>query len=79
MASSFLSSSAAARHHDAAGLEQIGLVGQVERERGVLLHEEDAHALLPVDRPHDAEDLPHDQWRETEGRLVEQQQARAAT
>ena len=79
MASSFLSSVGRARHHHAAGLEQVGVVGQVEREGGVLLDEEHAHALLAVDRPHDAEDLSHDQRREAEGRLVEQEQARAAT
>src|SRR5207248_11699052 len=64
------------RHDDAPGLEQVRVGGEVERHRGVLLHEQDADALLAGDRAHDAEDLPHDQGREAQRGLVEQQQAR---
>src|SRR5215510_10330800 len=51
-------------HHDASGLEEEHVIGQVQRERRVLLDEEDAHAGL-VDRLEDAEDLAHDQDRKS--------------
>ena len=44
----------AAREHDAAGLDQVGAVGEVERHRRVLLDQQDADALLLVDRAQDA-------------------------
>src|SRR5512147_227061 len=66
-----------ARHDDAAGLEEVGVVGQVEGHRRVLLHEQDAHPLLLVDRAHDAEDLPDHQRGQAERGLVQQQQAGA--
>src|SRR5262245_40470744 len=65
----------APRHHHAARLEQVGVVGEVEGDGGVLLDEQHADALLAVDRPHDAEDLPHDQRGEAERWLVEEEQA----
>src|SRR5438034_1969024 len=65
-----------ARHDDAARLEEVGMIGKVERRRDVLLDEQDADALLPVDRVHDPEDLTGDERREPERGLVEEQQAR---
>src|ERR1051326_5925443 len=41
--------------HEAPGLDQIGVVGKIERERGVLLDQQDAHVLLAVERAQDAE------------------------
>src|SRR6202040_4264030 len=38
-----------ARHPDPAGLEEVGVVGEVEGHRRILLHQEDAHPLLLVD------------------------------
>ena len=46
-----------ARHHDAPGLEQVGVVGEIERERGVLLDQQHAHLLVAVERAQDAEQL----------------------
>src|SRR6266478_2700518 len=66
-----------ARHHKPAGLEEVGVVGEVEGHRRVLLHQEHAHPLLLVDRSHDAEDLAHHQGGQAERRLVEQEQAGA--
>src|SRR2546422_5135925 len=54
------------RHDDAARLEEVGVIGEVERRRDVLLDEQDAHALLAVDGAHDAEDLAGDERRESE-------------
>src|SRR6266542_3207872 len=53
-----------AGHHDAPGFEEVGVVGELERHRGVLLDQQHAHALLLVDGAHDAEDLAGDQGRE---------------
>src|SRR4051812_46599940 len=63
-----------AGHDDVAGLKQVGEVGEFQRQIGVLLHQQDADAALGADPPHDAEDLLHDQRREAEARLVQQQQ-----
>src|SRR3989441_3766414 len=65
-----------ARHDDAAGLEEVGMVRQVERRRHVLLDEQDADALLAVDRTDDAEDLADDERREPERGLVQEQEPR---
>src|SRR5437773_88076 len=59
------------RHDDAAGLEQIGAVGQLERERRVLLDKQHADAVALVDGAKDLEQLLHDQRRQSERRLVE--------
>src|SRR5437667_7363726 len=66
-----------AGHDDAAGLEEIRVVREIEGDGRVLLDEEHAHAFLPVDGSHDAEDLSHDEGGEPERRLVEEEQARA--
>src|SRR5260370_9174823 len=64
------------RDRHAARLEQIRLVGEVERQRRVLLDEEHADVLVTVDRADDTEDLADDERREPERRLVEQQEPR---
>src|SRR2546427_3735592 len=61
-----------ARHDDAAGLEEVGMVRQVERRRHVLLDEQDADALLAVDRTDDAEDLADDRSEEHTSELQSQ-------
>src|SRR5262245_62241458 len=53
-------------------------MGELERVIGVLLDEEDGNALLLVEIANDREDLLDDEGRETERRLVEEQEARAA-
>jgi hypothetical protein len=40
-----------ARQHDAAGLEQVGGVGELERERRVLLDQQDRDVLALADAP----------------------------
>src|SRR5207245_9595015 len=64
------------RHDDAARLEEVGVIGEVERRRDVLLDEQDAHALLAVDGAHDAEDLAGEERRESVRGLVVEAQAR---
>ena len=59
---------------DAPGFQQVGVVGQVQRQAGVLLDQQHADAVFLVDAAHDAEDLGHDQRRQAEGGLVQQQQ-----
>src|SRR6266436_788223 len=47
-------------HHDAADLQDVSVVGDVQRHVGVLLHEEDGHSPLAVDPDDDVEDLLHE-------------------
>src|SRR6266704_2781401 len=61
-----------AADHDASRLENIRARGQGERAAGVLLHEQDGHAL-GVDAADHAEDLPGETRGEAERRLVEEQ------
>src|SRR5215510_15375415 len=58
-------------HHDAPHLQHVAVVGEVEGHVGVLLHEEDGHALLAVDAADDLEDVLDELGREAEGGLVE--------
>src|SRR5258708_39950549 len=58
--------------HDAAGLDDMRMVGELQGERGVLLDQQQADPLAPVDLAQDTEKLAHQQRREAEGRLVEQ-------
>src|SRR5438445_9571443 len=60
------------RHHDPPRLEQVGVVGELERGGRVLLDEQHAHAFLTVDRAHDAEDCPHHQRRQPQARLIDE-------
>src|SRR5215470_12026150 len=59
-------------HHDAPDLQHVAVVGEVEGHVGVLLHEEDGHALLAVDAADDLEDVLDELGREAEGGLVEE-------
>ena len=68
-------SSPPAPDHDAAGLDQIGAVGQIQRQIGVLLDDQETDAIGPVDRAQDFENVGDDQRREAERGFVEQQQA----
>ena len=56
----------------------VAAVGELERVEGVLLDQEDGQLLVGVELPDGGENLPRDQRREPERRLVEQQQPRPA-
>src|SRR6266545_3728226 len=47
-------------HHDAAGLENVAVVGEAQRDVGVLLGQEEAHRLVAIQVAHDLEDLLDD-------------------
>src|SRR5712692_4365641 len=64
-------------YHQPPGLDQISVVGEIERQRGVLLDQQHAHVFIAVEVAQDAEQLLYDQRGEPERRLVEQHQARA--
>src|SRR5690606_10519631 len=63
-------------HHDAAVLQNVTIVGILERHVGVLLGQQEAHPLLLVEVLHDAEDLGDDLRRESHGGFVEQDHLR---
>ena len=65
-------------HHDAAGLQHVAAARGLERIAGILLDQQHAGAGF-IDRADGAEDVPHDQRREAERRLVEAQAASAPT
>ena len=65
------------RQGHAADLEDGGPIGDIERQRGVLLDEHDRRALRVDLTHHFAYAFDH-QRREAQGRLVEQQQLRLA-
>ena len=54
----------------------VAAVRELERVEGVLLDQEHGEPVLRVELADGVEDLPHDQRREAERRLVEQQQPR---
>src|SRR5689334_20294358 len=60
--------------HDAARLQQIRVLGNLQRKAGILLDEQDRHALILTDAMHDIEDLLNDQRCQAERWLVQQQQ-----
>src|SRR5579883_2583614 len=62
---------------DFAGLEHVAVVGNLQRRAHVLLDEQDREPARAKLGEH-AENLANDQRRETEARLVEQQQHRLA-
>src|SRR5438067_12789860 len=66
-----------AGEHHAAGFDEIGAVGGLERHGGVLLDQEHGHVLVVVDGGEDAEEPLNDEGSEAEGRLVEEQELRA--
>ncbi|NUQ01004.1 MAG: ATP-binding cassette domain-containing protein, partial [Armatimonadetes bacterium] len=45
-------------HDDAAGLQQVGAVGHLQRQAGVLFHQQDGHAVVAVELLDDLEDPP---------------------
>src|SRR5580765_4634930 len=63
-------------HHDASGLEEKHVVGEVQSERRVLFDEQNTDSRL-VDRLEDPEDLTHNEGRQTQGTLDVEYQARA--
>src|SRR4051794_12772870 len=66
-----------AGHHDPAGLQHVRVVGELEDEVGVLLDQQERHALLAGDLHEDREQLPGELGCEAQRRLVEQHEARA--
>src|ERR1700733_4546366 len=58
-------------HDDAADLQHIAVMRRFQRHLGVLLDQQDRHALLLVDAPDDGEDLPYQDRRQAERRLVQ--------
>src|SRR5712672_4106355 len=46
-------------HDDPADLEHIAVMRRLQRDLGVLLNQQDRHALFFVDPPDDGENLPH--------------------
>src|SRR6266568_796250 len=63
-------------HDDAADLQDVAVVGHVQRHVGVLLHEEDGHPPLAVDPDDDIENLLHELGRQPQRRLVQQHHLR---
>src|SRR6476661_1440222 len=63
-------------HDHPAEFKHIAIMRGLERHLCVLLDQQDRHALLFVDAPDDRENLPHQDRRQAERRLVEQQQRR---
>ena len=64
-------------HDDAAVLQHVAVVGDVERHVRVLLDQEQRRAALAVDADDDLEDLARQARRQAEARLVEQDQSAA--
>src|SRR5437588_2246539 len=62
--------------HDVPALHDVPEMRDREREVRILLDEEEGRFLLPIDPSDDGEDLLHEQRREPERRLVEQDQFR---
>src|SRR5216683_7854022 len=60
--------------NDASGLENIGVVGNIERPLGVLLDQQHRHLHLVPELDDDLVDPVDDQRRQSERRLVERQQ-----
>src|SRR4051794_38408082 len=67
---------AAVVHDHPADFQNVTVVRGFKRDLGILLHQQDRHALFFVDAPDDREDFLHQNWREPERRLVQQQQCR---
>src|SRR6516164_11146899 len=61
--------------NNAAGFQNIAMVGGLERCAGILFDQQDRDAKLAQSHQ-DAKDLAHDQRGETKARLVEQKQLR---
>src|SRR5262252_5065648 len=67
---------AGAGHRDLADLQHVGAVRHPERGLGVLLDQQDGHALLLVDLADDLEDRSQHGGREAQRRLVEEEEPR---
>src|SRR5450755_2029957 len=63
-------------HHHAAILENVSVVGEAQRDIGVLFRKQKAHLLVLVQVANDLEDLLDDLRREPHRRLVEQDHRR---
>src|SRR3954454_11970923 len=63
-------------HHHAADFQHIAVMRGLQRYLGVLLDQQDRHALLLVDAADDVENLPDQDGRQAERRLIEQEQRR---
>src|SRR5581483_6722417 len=64
-------------HDGAPVLQDVAVVGVAQRDHGVLLGQQEAYPLLPVQTLHDAEDFLDDLRREPHRGLVEQDHRRA--
>src|ERR1700760_2822031 len=58
-------------HDDAADFQHIAVMRRLQRHLGVLLDQQDRHALLLVDAADDGENLPHQDRRQAERRLIQ--------
>src|ERR1700687_70081 len=63
-------------HDHPADLQNVTIMRRFQRDLGVLLDQQDRHALLFVNAPDDRENLLHQDRRQAERRLIEQQQRR---
>src|SRR5207302_10118122 len=61
-----------ARRDDVAGFHHVAAVGVLQGESGVLLDEQDGHTLI-MQLLDDSENIAHDERREAQARLVEQE------
>src|SRR5712672_547034 len=52
-------------HHDPADFQHIAVMRRLQRDLGVLLDQQDRHALLFVNAPDDGENLPDQDRRQT--------------
>src|SRR5829696_5663052 len=50
-----------ARKHDAAVLQHVSVIGDIERHRGVLLDQQHGHAQIPPNHLQQLDELLHDQ------------------
>src|SRR2546422_6478828 len=66
---------AGALHDDLSRLQHVGAIGDLQGLHDVLLHQQDAHALL-VERLQDAKQLLDQERREPQRRLVQDQELR---
>src|SRR5260370_27088271 len=63
-------------HDYPADFQHVAIMRRFQRDLGVLLDQQDRHALLFVNAPDDRENFPHQDRRQAERRLVEQKQRR---
>src|SRR5665647_231623 len=64
-------------HDHPADLQHIAVMRRLQRHLGILFDQQDRGALLLIDAPDDGEDLLHQDRRQAERGLVQQQQGRA--